>query len=92
MLGNMCTRRCASALFPAQARAHRPRRASPVAYAVAKLGLKHAVITSVNRDMTTSGAGRAFVEVIEEIRRQPPAASRSPDPRLSGYGRAIRLL
>ena len=44
-----------------------PRR---VAYAVAQLGLAHAVITSVNRDDDNVGSARAFVSVIEEIRMQ----------------------
>jgi lipoic acid synthetase len=43
-----------------------------VAYAVAQLGLKHAVITSVNRDDDNLGAAQAFVNVIAEIRRQSP--------------------
>jgi lipoic acid synthetase len=46
-----------------------PRR---VAEAVAKLGLLHAVITSVNRDDDNLGGARAFALVIEEIRRQAP--------------------
>ena len=48
---------------------HEPRR---VAYAVAQLGLAHAVITSVNRDDDNLGAARAFVSVIQEIREQSP--------------------
>ena len=43
-----------------------------VAYAVTSLGLKHAVITSVNRDDDNVGAALAFVNVIKEIRRQAP--------------------
>jgi lipoic acid synthetase len=43
-----------------------------VAYAVAQLGLKHAVITSVNRDDDNLGAAQAFVNVIQEIRKQAP--------------------
>ena len=43
-----------------------------VAYAVAQLGLKHAVITSVNRDDDNLGAAWAFVNAIQEIRRQSP--------------------
>src|SRR5260370_3674975 len=42
------------------------------AYAVAQLGLAHAVITSVNRDDDNLGAARAFVSVIEAIRMQAP--------------------
>jgi lipoic acid synthetase len=46
-----------------------PRR---VAEAVAMLGLKHAVITSVNRDDDLIGGARAFAMVIAEIRAQAP--------------------
>ena len=71
MLGNLCTRRCGFCAVP-KARPEaidfdEPRR---VAYAVAQLGLAHAVITSVNRDDDNLGAARAFAEVIREIRAQ----------------------
>jgi len=71
MLGNLCTRRCGFCAVP-KGRPEpidfdEPRR---VAYAVAQLGLAHAVVTSVNRDDDNLGAARAFVEVIREIRMQ----------------------
>jgi lipoic acid synthetase len=73
MLGNLCTRRCGFCAVPKGKPAPiddgEPER---VAYAVASLGLKHAVITSVNRDDDNLGAARAFVNVIAEIRRQAP--------------------
>ncbi len=73
MLGNLCTRRCGFCAVP-KGRPEaidfdEPRR---VAEAVATLGLKFAVITSVNRDDDIVGGARAFVMVIEEIRRQAP--------------------
>jgi lipoic acid synthetase len=73
MLGNTCTRRCGFCAVP-KGRPDpidfdEPRR---VAEAVASLGLKFAVITSVNRDDDVLGGARAFVMVIEEIRRQAP--------------------
>src|SRR5580704_13527158 len=73
MLGNLCTRRCGFCAVP-KGRPEpidhdEPRR---VAYAVAQLGLAHAVITSVNRDDDNVGAARAFVSVIKEIRAQAP--------------------
>src|SRR5438309_1768527 len=46
-----------------------PRR---VAEAVATLGLKHAVITSVNRDDDNIGGARIFAETIREVRRVAP--------------------
>jgi lipoic acid synthetase len=73
MLGNLCTRRCGFCAVP-KGRPEpidldEPRR---VAYAVAQLGLAHAVVTSVNRDDDNVGAARSFVEVIREIRAQAP--------------------
>jgi lipoic acid synthetase len=74
MLGNLCTRRCGFCAVPKGKPEpidfDEPRR---VAYAVAQLGLAHAVITSVNRDDDNLGAARAFVSVIEEIRKQSPS-------------------
>jgi lipoic acid synthetase len=46
-----------------------PRR---VAEAVATLGLKHAVVTSVNRDDDNLGGARVFAQTIEEIRQAAP--------------------
>jgi len=73
MLGNLCTRHCGFCAVPKGRPApidfDEPRR---VAEAVAKLGLLHAVVTSVNRDDDLLGGARAFALVIEEIRRQAP--------------------
>jgi lipoic acid synthetase len=73
MLGNLCTRRCGFCAVPKGRPApidyDEPRR---VAEAVAKLGLLHAVVTSVNRDDDLVGGARVFAMVIEEIRRQAP--------------------
>jgi lipoic acid synthetase len=73
MLGNLCTRRCGFCAVPKgkpePIDLDEPRR---VAYAVAQLGLNHAVITSVNRDDDNLGAAQAFVNVVEEIRKQAP--------------------
>lgn len=94
MLGNSCTRRCGFCAVPSgkpePIDPDEPRR---VAYAVASLGLKHAVITSVNRDDDNLGAGRAFVEVIQEIRRQAPGCQvevLTPD--FQGTEDAIRMV
>ncbi len=73
MLGNLCTRRCGFCAVP-KGRPEPIDHTEParVAYAVAQLGLRHAVITSVNRDDDNLGAATAFVNVIQEIRRQAP--------------------
>lgn len=73
MLGNLCTRRCGFCAVPKGAPEpidlDEPRR---VAEAVAQLGLRHAVITSVNRDDDLMGGAQMFAEVIAEIRRTAP--------------------
>ncbi len=94
MLGNTCTRRCGFCAVP-KGRPDpidfdEPRR---VAEAVAQLGLKHAVITSVNRDDDIVGGARAFAMVIEEIRRQAPGCQVEvliPD--FQGKEEAIRIV
>ena len=91
MLGNTCTRRCGFCAVP-KGRPDpidfdEPRR---VAEAVAMLELKHAVITSVNRDDDILGGARAFAMVIEEIRRQAPGLpGGSSYPRLSGPAKTL---
>ncbi|HTJ86265.1 MAG TPA: lipoyl synthase [Terriglobales bacterium] len=70
LLGDICTRRCGFCAVP-KGRPQpldldEPRR---VAEAVATLGLKHAVITSVNRDDDNLGGARIFAETIREVRR-----------------------
>ena len=73
LLGNLCTRRCGFCAVPKGKPEpldwDEPRR---VAEAVAALGLKHAVVTSVNRDDDNVGAAKIFAETIREIRRQAP--------------------
>ena len=94
MLGNLCTRRCGFCAVP-KGRPEpidfdEPRR---VAEAVAALGLKYAVITSVNRDDDLIGGARVFAMVIEEIRRQAPGCRVEvliPD--FQGHRDAIRIV
>jgi lipoic acid synthetase len=73
LLGNLCTRRCGFCAVPKGKPEpldwDEPRR---VAEAVAALGLKHAVVTSVNRDDDNMGGAKIFAETIREIRRQAP--------------------
>src|SRR2546422_6779117 len=71
--GDICTRRCGFCAVP-KGRPEaidwdEPRR---VAEAVATLGLKHAVVTSVNRDDDNVGGARIFAETIREIRELVP--------------------
>ena len=71
LLGNLCTRRCGFCAVPKGRPEpidfNEPLR---VAEAVAALGLKHAVITSVNRDDDNIGAATVFAETIRQVRKQ----------------------
>jgi len=73
LLGDICTRRCGFCAVPKgrplPLDQDEPRR---VAEAVATLGLKHAVITSVNRDDDNVGGARIFAETIRDVRRVAP--------------------
>jgi lipoyl synthase len=73
LLGDICTRRCGFCAVPKGRPLaidwDEPRR---VAEAVAQLGLKYAVVTSVNRDDDNIGGARIFASTIAEIRRLKP--------------------
>jgi lipoic acid synthetase len=73
ILGNMCTRRCGFCAVqkgaPLPVDYDEPRR---VAEACALLGLKYAVITSVNRDDRKDGGAELFALTIQAIRDRIP--------------------
>jgi lipoic acid synthetase len=73
LLGDICTRRCGFCAVPKgrpeEIDWDEPRR---VAEAVATLGLRHAVVTSVNRDDDNVGGARIFAETIRQIRKLVP--------------------
>jgi lipoic acid synthetase len=73
LLGDICTRRCGFCAVPKgkplPIDLEEPRR---VAEAIATLGVKHAVITSVNRDDDNSGGARIFAETIRLVRELAP--------------------
>ncbi len=70
LLGDICTRRCGFCAVPKGRPLpidwDEPRR---VAEAVATLGLRHAVLTSVNRDDDNLGGARIFAQSIAAIRK-----------------------
>jgi lipoic acid synthetase len=73
ILGERCTRACGFCLVdtrqPQPLDAGEPDR---LAEAVARLGLAHAVITSVARDDLDDGGAAAFAETIRAVRRRRP--------------------
>jgi lipoic acid synthetase len=69
LLGDICTRRCGFCAVPkGKPEAIDWDEPQRVAEAVARLGLKHAVVTSVNRDDDNVGGARVFAETIRQIR------------------------
>jgi lipoyl synthase len=73
LLGDICTRRCGFCAVPkGKPQAIDYEEPGRVAEAVATLGIKHAVVTSVNRDDDNVGGARIFAETIREIRRLAP--------------------
>jgi len=73
ILGDVCTRACAFC----NVKTGMPRMVDPMepqntAVAAAEMGLKHIVITSVDRDDLPDGGASQFVKVIEALRRETP--------------------
>jgi len=94
LLGDICTRRCGFCAVPKGKPGaidwDEPRR---VAEAVATLGLKHAVVTSVNRDDDNLGGARIFAETIREIRRlSPDCRIEVLIPDFQGIDEALRIV
>jgi lipoic acid synthetase len=76
ILGDVCTRNCAYCAVahgtPGPLDPHEPVR---LAEAVARMGLRHVVITSVDRDDLPNGGAEIFAACITEIRRRLPDTS-----------------
>ena len=94
ILGAVCTRNCSYCAVahgtPAALDEHEPVR---LAAAVQRMGLRHVVITSVDRDDLPNGGAEIFAAAIAEIRRRTPATSVEvliPD--FKGSETALRLV
>ena len=74
ILGDICTRSCGFCAVktgrPTGLDLDEPRR---TALAVKELGIRHAVITSVNRDELEDGGAAIFAETVRQIRAESPA-------------------
>jgi lipoic acid synthetase len=77
ILGDVCTRACGFCAvktglprLPPD-----PREAARVAEAAARMGLRHAVITSVNRDDQRDGGAGVFAACIRQIRERVPGCT-----------------
>ena len=94
ILGDVCTRNCAYCAVahgtPAPLDRDEPDR---LAAAVERMGLRHVVITSVDRDDLPNGGAEMFAAAIAEIRRRTPGTSVEvliPD--FKGSDAALRLV
>jgi len=76
ILGNVCTRSCSFCAVqtgrPTELDLEEPER---VAQAVKLMGVKHCVITSVNRDELKDGGASVWAETIRAIRRASPGTT-----------------
>src|SRR5271170_3717733 len=75
ILGDICTRACGFCAVPSGKPAGPPDEQEPdrVAEAVERMGLRYAVVTSVNRDDQPDGGAAIFARTIAEIRQRVPA-------------------
>ncbi len=73
ILGRVCTRTCAFCdVETGKPDAVDPEEARNLAKAVAQIGLKHVVITSVDRDDLKDGGAGHYAEVISELKKRQP--------------------
>ncbi|HSB10448.1 MAG TPA: lipoyl synthase, partial [Blastocatellia bacterium] len=73
ILGDVCTRHCGfCAVAKGQPRTIDPDEPRHVGEAVSRLGVKHAVVTSVNRDELPDGGALHFAQTVRWIRKLNP--------------------
>jgi len=93
ILGEICTRRCTFCAVekgkPLVADADEPRR---VAEAVSKMGVRHAVITMVNRDDMPDGGAEHLAQTVLAVREQTGAAVEVLISDLEGNRDALRTV
>jgi lipoic acid synthetase len=93
ILGDICTRRCTFCAVgkgkPFAADAGEPRR---VAEAVSKMGVRHAVITMVNRDDMPDGGAAHLAETVRAVRDATGAAVEVLISDLEGNREALRTV
>jgi lipoic acid synthetase len=93
ILGEICTRRCTFCAVgkgkPLAADADEPRR---VAEAVSKMGVRHAVITMVNRDDMPDGGAAHLAQTVRAVRDETGAAVEVLISDLEGNREALRAV
>lgn len=93
VLGEICTRRCTFCAVgrgtPAAIESDEPQR---VATAVGRMGVRHAVITMVNRDDLSDGGAAHVAETVAAVRNQTGAAVEVLISDLEGNRDALRIV
>ena len=75
ILGNICTRTCGFCAVPqGEPGALDPEEPEQVAVMAQRMGLRHVVITSVNRDDLLDGGSHHFAETARAVKRMLPSA------------------
>lgn len=94
ILGDVCTRNCAyCAVAHGTPAPFDPVEPVRLAEAVARMGLEHVVITSVDRDDLPNGGAEAFADCVTEIRaRLPETTVEVLIPDFKGSERALRIV
>lgn len=94
ILGDVCTRNCAyCAVSHGTPKAYDAAEPVRLAEAVATMGLRHVVITSVDRDDLPNGGAEAFAACITEIKaRLPETSVEVLIPDFKGSERALRIV
>jgi lipoic acid synthetase len=95
ILGDVCTRACGFCAVKTGLPGSAPDAREParVADAVARMGLRHAVVTSVNRDDQADGGAGIFAATIREIRaRRPECAVEVLIPDFKGSWEALEIV
>jgi lipoic acid synthetase len=95
ILGDVCTRACGFCAVKTGLPGEPPDPEEPrrVAEAVARMRLRHAVITSVNRDDQPDGGAGAFAAVVRQIRaRLPGCAVEVLIPDFKGSWEALQIV
>jgi len=94
ILGDICTRNCAyCAVAHGTPAPYDPVEPVRLAEAVARMGLRHVVITSVDRDDLENGGAEAFAGCVTEIRaRLPESTVEVLIPDFKGSERALQIV
>jgi len=94
ILGDICTRRCGfCAVATGKPGPVDPEEPRNVAEAVAKMGLRHAVLTSVDRDDLEDGGARHWAAVVEAVHgRNPETAVEVLTPDFRGVADALDVV